>query len=124
MPLLNPELPAYSAVNMVRYRMKKTEIETDKKQIMTKEKTDTTSINFHRKEIICIVKTQKEVLTVSINRYDEVIISRRCSEPTTGVVITYCRLKYNFQPFTKRKFVVHKSESEKMDVDDLQRLVT
>ena len=70
------------------------------------------------------MNTQKSVLTVSQNRYDEVIISRRCSEPTPKVEAIYSRLKYKNQPFTKRKFVVHKSEFEKMDVDDLQKLVT
>ena len=66
----------------------------------------------------------KSVLTVSQNRYDEVIISRRCSDPTTGAQAIYQRLKYKVKPFTKRKFVVHKSEFEKMELDDLQRFVT
>ena len=53
---------------------------------------------------------QKSVLTVSQNRYDEVIISRRCSEPTPKMEAIYRRLKYNSQPFAKRLFVVHKSK--------------
>ena len=69
------------------------------------------------------MNTQKSVLTVSQNRYDEVILSRRCSEPTPKVEAIYRRLKYKLQPFSKRKFVVHKSEFEKMDLADLQRLL-
>jgi hypothetical protein len=70
-----------------------------------------------------IMNTRKSVLTVSQNRYDEVILSRRCSEPTPQVEAIYRRLKYKSQPFTKRKFVVHKSEFEKMDLADLQRFL-
>jgi len=121
---LNLGLLAYWVVNTVRYQLKKTENDSDKKQEATKDKTDTTPINFQWKEIIRIMNTQKSVLTVSQNRYDEVIITRRCSEPTAGVQAIYRRLKYKSQPFTKQKFVVHKSEFEKMDVDDLQRFVT
>ena len=77
-------------------------------------------INFQWGEIIRIMNTQKSVLTVSQNRYDEVIISRRCSDPTAKVEAIYRRLKYKFQPFTKRKIVVHKSEFQKMKLADLQ----
>jgi len=69
------------------------------------------------------MNTQKSVLTVSKNRYGEVIFSRRCSEPTVKVEAIYRRLKYKTKPFTKRKFVVHKSEFEKMDLADLQTFV-
>jgi hypothetical protein len=76
------------------------------------------------------MNTRKSVLTVSQNCYDEVILSRRCSElsrrcsePTSKVEAIYRRLKYKSQPFTKRKFVVHKSEFEKMDLADLQRFL-
>jgi hypothetical protein len=69
------------------------------------------------------MNTRKSVLTVSQNRYDEVILSRRCSDPTPKVEAIYRRLKYKSQPFTKQKFVVHKSEFEKMDLADLQRFL-
>jgi len=121
---LNLGVLAYWVVNTVRYQLKKTETETDKKQEIAKDGTDTTPINLQWKEIIRIMKTQKAVLTVAQNRYDQVIITSRCSEPTTGVQAIYHRLKYKSLPFTKRKFVVHKSEFEKMNVDDLLRLVT
>jgi hypothetical protein len=121
-------LLAYWVVNTVRYQLKKTENENDKKQDekqeMAKEETDTAPINFQWKEIIRIMNTQKSVLTVSQNRYDEIIISRRCSEPTPKVETIYRRLKYKSKPFIKRKFVVHKSEFEKRDVAGLQRFVT
>ena len=117
-------LLAYWVVNTVRYQLKMTENETDKKQKVAKNETHTEPINFQWKEIIRIMNTQKSVLTVSQNRYDEVIITRRCSDPTPKVEAIYHRLKYKAQPFTKRKSVVHKSEFEKMDVTDLQKLVT
>ena len=77
-------------------------------------------INFSWKEIIRIMNTQKSVLTVSQNSYDEVIISRRCSDPTPKVEAIYRHLKYKPQPFAKRKFVVHKSEFIKMELAELQ----
>ena len=125
---LNLGLLAYWVVNTVRYQLKNTENKSvtkqDKEQDNAEDETDTTPINFQWKEIIRIMNTQKSVMTVSQNRYDEVIISRRCSEPTPKVEAIYRRLKYKSQPFTKRKFVVHKSEFQKMDVFDLQILVT
>jgi hypothetical protein len=110
---LNLGLLAYWVVNTVRYQLKKTENETD-----------TEPVNFQWKEIIRIMNTRKSVMTVSENRYEEVIISRRCSEPTPKVEAIYRRLKYRLQPFTTRKFVVHKAEFEKMDVFDLQTFAT
>jgi len=118
---LNLGLLAYWVVNTVRYQLKKT---SDKKQKNSENEIDTAPIHFQWREIIRIMNTQKSVLTVSQNRYDEVIISRRCSDPTLKVEAIYRRLKYKSMPFTKRKFVVHKSEFEKMDVYDLQSLVT
>jgi hypothetical protein len=121
---LNLGLLAYWVVNTVRYQLKKAKNEPGNKQKNADKETDTPPISFQWKEIIRIMKTQKSVLTVSQNRYDEVIITHRCSEPTTGVKAIYLRLKYKSQPYTKRKFVVHKSEFQKMDVADLQRFVT
>jgi len=121
---LNLGLLAYWVVNTVRYQLKKTENEPAKKQEIAKNETDTMPINFSWKEIIRIMNTQKSVLTVSQNRYDEVIITRRCSEPTTGVQAIYRRLKYKSQPFSKRKFVVHKSEFKKMEYLIYQGVMT
>jgi hypothetical protein len=116
-------LLAYWVVNTVRYQLKKTDPGQDKKQEASQNETDTAPIHFQWKEIIRIMNTQKSVLTVSQNRYDEVILSRRCSEPTPKVAAIYHRLKYRSQPFTKRKFVVHKSEFEKLDLADLQKFL-
>jgi hypothetical protein len=116
-------LLAYWVVNTVRYQLKKTENKPDKKQEQSQSETDTAPIHFQWKEIIRIMNTQKSVLTVSQNRYDEVILTRRCSEPTPQVEAIYRRLKYKSQPFTKRKFVVHKSEFLKMDLAHLQRFL-
>lgn len=117
-------LLAYWVVNTVRYQLKKTESDSHVNQetgnTETDNDTDTMPINFQWKEIIRIMNTQKSVLTVSQNRYDEVIISRRCCDPTAKAEAIYRRLKYKTQPFTKRKFVVHKSEFQKIDLAELQ----
>jgi len=117
-------LLAYWVVNTVRFQLKKIENLPDKKQKITTNEIVTDPLNFQWKEIIRIMNTQKSVLTVSQNRYNEVIISRRCSDPNPKVEAIYHRLRYKSKPFTIRKFVVHKSKFEKMDVTDLQKLVT
>jgi hypothetical protein len=129
---LNLGLLAYWVVNTVRYQLKRTEnkIENDQApvknepQISVIPEQEEKPINFQWKEIIRIMNTQKSVLTVSQNRYDEVIVSRRCSEPIPKAEALYRRLKYKFKPNIKRKFVVHKSDFEKMDFDDLQKLMS
>ena len=117
-------LLAYWVVNTIRYQLKQTGNHDNNKpetfKTETETQTETMPINFQWKEIIRIMNTQKSVLTVSQNRYDEVIISRRCSDPTPKVEAIYRRLKYKPQPFAKRKFVVHKSEFAKMELADLQ----
>ena len=60
--------------------------------------------NSQWKEIIRIMNTQKAVTTVSQNRYDEVIISHRCSDPTPKVEAIYRRLKYKPKPNTNQNF--------------------
>ena len=66
-----------------------------------------------------MMNTQKAVTTVSQNRYDQVIISHRCGEPNPKVEAIYRRLNYKSKPKTNRKFVVHKSEFQKMDTIDV-----
>ena len=61
------------------------------------------------------MNTQKAVTTVWQNRYDQAIILHRCSDPTPKADAIYRRLKYKSKPNIIRKFVVHKSEYEKMD---------
>ncbi|MDR3268479.1 MAG: hypothetical protein LBT83_05380, partial [Tannerella sp.] len=62
--------------------------------------------------------------TIAQNKYDEVIIIRRCSDPNEKVQAIYSKLNYKFQPFTKRKFVVHKSEFQKMNFFDYNHFPT
>jgi transposase len=84
-------LLAYWVVNTIRYQLKRTGDKSiiGQKTVKNETDTDTIPINFQWKEIIRIMNTQKSVLTVSQNRYDEVIISRRCSEPTPKVEDIY-----------------------------------
>jgi hypothetical protein len=117
-------LLAYRVVNTVRFQLKRKVNESDSQPEIPENRTDILPVNFQWKEIIRIMNTQKAVTTVSQNRYDEVIISRRCSDPTPKVNDIYQRLKYKPLPFTKRKFVVHKSEFEKLDLTDLQIFIT
>jgi hypothetical protein len=117
-------LLAYWVVNTVRYQLKGKINEADIQKESAGNKIDIIPVNFQWKEIIRIMNTQKAVTTVSQNRYDEVIISRRCSDPTPKVDTIYRRLKYKPLPFTKRKFVVHKSDFEKLDLEDLQLFIT
>lgn len=77
-------------------------------------------MNYGWKEIVRIMNTQKPVLTVSQNCFDQVIISRRCSDPAPKVEAIYKRLHYKSKPFNKRKFVVHKSDFQKINLIDLQ----
>ncbi len=121
---LNLGLLAYWIVNTVRYQLKKTGNNPYEKHGIADKEMDTSPINFQWKEIIRIMNTQKSVLTVSQNRYDETIISLRCSEPTPKAEAIYRRLKYKSKPFARKKFVVHKSEFEKMDISDIQSFVT
>ena len=126
-------LLAYWVVNTVRFQLKRGEVnETAQEKVEVEEKVEEkeqesqindsqdVQINYNSqwKEIIRMMNTQKAVTTVSQNRYNEVIISHRCSDPTPKVEAIYRRLKYKPKPNTNRKFVVHKSEFQKMnDVD-------
>jgi len=88
---------AYWLVNTVRHQLKKEGIHSD------------------WREIVRTMNTQKAVTTLAQNKYDEVIMIRRCSEPNERVRRLYDALKYKYAPFIKRKSVVHKSE-----LDDCQ----
>jgi hypothetical protein len=85
-------LLGYWLVNTVRYQLK------------------TKGINSGWKEIVRIMNTQKAVTTTAQNIQNEVIIIRRCSEPSQNVRKLYDALKYKYAPFVKKKSVVHKSE--------------
>jgi len=84
-------LLAYWVVNTIRYQLKKE------------------GIHSGWREIVRTMNTQKAVTTLAQNIHDEVIMIRRCSEPTQQVRKIYDALKYKYAPFVKKKSVVHKS---------------
>lgn len=88
-------LLAYWLVNTIRHQLKGKEI------------------NHSWQEIIKITNTQKIISTAGQNTFDEVIQVRRCSEPNEKVSQIYQALNYKKYPFTKRKYVVPKSEIKK-----------
>ena len=87
-------LLAYWLVNTVRHQLKKE------------------GIHCGWREIVRTMNTQKAVTTLAQNNLEEVIMIRRCSEPSQPVRKLYDALKYKYAPFVKRKSVVHKSELE------------
>jgi hypothetical protein len=116
---------AYWVVNTVRFQLKCSENKeitqanaTEKTQDDNRENIPV-KYNSQWREIIRVMNTQKSVTTVSQNRYDQVIISHRCSDPNPKVDAIYRRLKYKSKPHTIRNFVVHKSEFQKMDNIDI-----
>jgi hypothetical protein len=123
---LNLGLLAYWIVNTIRFQLKRNEEanpvanETNSND----NKQNKTPINFCWKEIVRILNTQKAVTTTAQNNYEEVILIRRCCEPNEKVQAIYEKLKYKSQPFTKRKFVVHKSELQKMEYLIYQGVMT
>ena len=119
-------LLAYWVVNTVRYQLKRgdtketAQVKTEKPELKQEQKHDIPiKYDSQWKEIIRIMNTQKAVTTVSQNRYDQVIISHRCSDATSKVEAIYRRLKYKAKPNTNRKFVVHKSDFQKMNNVDI-----
>lgn len=56
------------------------------------------------------MNTQKCVTTIAQNNKDEIIWMRRCSEPDPKVKQIYDALKYKYEPFVRKKSVVHKPE--------------
>ena len=118
-------LLAYWVVNTVRYQLKGSQVKEQAESEEDEQKQENgiqdlpEKNNSQWKEIIRIMNMQKAVTTVSQNRYDQVIISHRCSEPTPKVEAIYHLLKYKPKPNINRKFVVHKSEFQKMDIVDI-----
>ena len=95
-------LLAYWVVNTIRHQLKNQ------------------NINSRWREIVRIMNTQKAVTTLAQNISDEIIMIRRCSEPTPNVRKIYDTLNYKYAPFVRKKFVVHKSELEDSHVIDKQ----
>jgi len=94
---------AYWLVNTIRHQLKQA------------------GINSGWKEIVRTMNTQKAVTTLAQNNHEEVIMIRRCSEPTLEVKKLYDALKYKYAPFVKRKSVVHKSELENCQLIEKQK---
>lgn len=116
-------LLAYWSVNTIRFQLKSNTSPLETSGSSESEKPVVEKFNFQWKEIVRIMNTQKSVLTVSQNRYDQIIISRRCSDPSPKVQAIYNKLHYKQKPYIKRKSVVHKMDFEKIDIFDLQRLL-
>ena len=95
-------LLAYWLVNTVRYQLK------------------LKKINSNWREIVRIMNTQKAVTTMAQTIKEEVIMIRRCSEPNEKVRQVYDALKFKYAPFVKKKYVVHKSELDRMQFIDNQ----
>lgn len=75
-------------------------------------------------EIVRIGNTQKVITTSGTNTYDKTITTRKCTVPNKNLKQIYDILKTKYQPFTKRKSVVHKSETEKIDPPKKQLLMS
>lgn len=96
-------LLAYWLVNPVRHQLKKE------------------GIHSGWREIVRTMNTRKAaVTTLAQNIQDEVILIRRCSEPTQPARKLYDALKFKYSPFVKRKSVVHKSKLENCQFIDKQ----
>jgi len=85
-------LLAYWLVNTVRHKLKKRRIHCG------------------WKEIVRIMNTQKAVTTCVENDKNQLILIRKCSEPTEKVKLIYDALNYKYAPFIRKKSVVNKNE--------------
>ena len=95
-------LLAYWLVNTIRFQLKQKKF------------------NYDWSEIVRIMNTQKCVTTTVVNKKEETIIIRQCSEPETKAKQIYDTLKYKYVPFGRKKSVVHKpppQNTEKPDVE-------
>lgn len=79
---------AYMVVNTIRYKLKQKEIHHD------------------WSNIIRIMNTQKMVISSFKNSKDQVIITKKCSQPNSEVTAIYQATKYKPMPFSSKKYVV------------------
>jgi transposase len=95
---------AYWLVNTVRHQLK--------------------SKNIHScwTEIVRIGNTQKVITTTAKNSLDQRVSIRKCSEPDKTLQDIYDILKSKYQPFGKRKSVVHKPSLEKNESQQIRLL--
>jgi transposase len=75
-------------------------------------------------EIVRIGNTQKVITTSGTNTFDKIITTRKCTVPNKNLKQIYDILQTKHQPFTKRKSVVHKSETEKIESTKKQLLLS
>ncbi|MEJ7685053.1 MAG: hypothetical protein WKG06_45850 [Segetibacter sp.] len=95
---------AYWLVNTVRHQLK------------------SSNIHSNWSEIVRIGNTQKVITTSGTNTHNKIITVRKCSQPNEQLKNIYNILQTKYQPFTKRKSVVHKLEPQKNETQQ-QRLL-
>jgi hypothetical protein len=95
-------LLAYWLVNTVRHQLK------------------SKNINSCWTEIVRIANTQKVITTTGQNTYNKTIGTRKCAQPDEKLKTIYDILKCKYQPFRKRKFVVHKMTLKKIETQQIQ----
>jgi hypothetical protein len=81
--------------------------------------TNTKSLSFRK-----IGNTQKVITTSGTNTYGITVTTRRCTVPNGNLKRIYDILQTKHQPFTKRKYVVHKLETKKTKVPEKQILLS
>lgn len=94
MAYLHLGILAYWLVNTIRHQLK------------------AHNINSNWTEIVRIANTQKVITTTGQNRTDKSISIRKCSIPNKNLQHILDTLKLKYQPFRKRKSVVHREAIE------------
>ncbi len=97
-------LLAYWLVNTVRHQLK------------------SKNINSCWTEIVRIGNTQKVITTTAENAQHQIVSTRKCSEPNENLKEIFDTLKANYQPFRKRKSVVHKPTPKKPETQQIRQL--
>lgn len=87
---------AYWLVATIRYQLKQNGINSDWREIVRK------------------MSTQKCVTTSMVNKNQETISIRKCTEPSKDVKRIYDTLKFKYVPFTRKKYVVPPAENSKI----------
>lgn len=95
---------AYWLVNTIRHQLK------------------SKNINSCWTEIVRIGNTQKVITTTAKNSSNQMVSIRKCSEPDKNLQEIYDILKSKYQPFRKRKSVVHKPPPEKNETQQVRLL--
>jgi hypothetical protein len=72
-------------------------------------------INNNWTEIVRIANTQKVITTTGQNSFDKAVSIRKCSIPNKNLQHILDTLKLKYQPFKKRKSVVHKTILKKIE---------